>query len=64
MNLLNQQTLTDMETCYKVFRRDIIQSLSLTENVFGTKPEITEKLAKQPYRFHEVAISYNGKKLE
>tara|TARA_B100000131_G_C18040485_1_gene582202 strand:+ start:395 stop:1081 length:687 start_codon:yes stop_codon:yes gene_type:complete len=60
-NLLNQQTLTDMETCYKVFRRDIIQSLRLTENGFGIEPEITTKLAKQPYRFHEVAISYHGR---
>ena len=53
--------LTDMETCYKVFRRDIIQSLTLTEERFGIEPEITIKLARLKLDFHEVAITYRAR---
>lgn len=64
-NLLNDIYLTDMETCYKCFRRDIIQRLDLHENHFGIEPEITTKLAKIPrIRMFEVAISYYGRGYE
>lgn len=58
--------LTDMETCYKVFRREIIQNIPIQEKRFGFEPEITAKLARyrhngQPLRFEEVAISYKGR---
>lgn len=51
--------LTDMETCYKVFRREIIQSMTIEENRFGFEPEITSKCAKAGYAIHEVAIAYH-----
>ncbi|MNL06837.1 hypothetical protein D3C87_1274860 [compost metagenome] len=50
-----------METCYKVFRRDIIQAMPLTSQRFGFEPEITVKLAKAGYRIYEVPISYAGR---
>ena len=50
---------TDMETCYKAFRRDIIQSLDLNEERFGFEPEVTAKIARKKIRFMEVPISYN-----
>ena len=50
---------TDMETCYKAFRRDIIQSLALEEERFGFEPEVTAKIARKKIRFMEVPISYN-----
>ena len=50
---------TDMETCYKAFRREIIQSIDLQEERFGFEPEVTAKLAKRNIRFMEVPISYN-----
>jgi SAM-dependent methyltransferase len=50
-----------METCYKVFRRDVIQSITLRSNRFGIEPEITAKLAKRGYRIFEVPISYYGR---
>ena len=53
--------LTDMETCYKVFRREIIQSISIEENRFGFEPEITAKLSKLNCRIYEVGISYYGR---
>lgn len=58
--------LTDMETCYKVFRREIIQNIPIQEERFGFEPEITAKLARyrhhgEPLRFEEVAISYTGR---
>jgi hypothetical protein len=53
--------LTDMETCYKVFRREIIQGIEIKENRFGFEPEITAKVAKTHCRIYEVGISYNGR---
>jgi hypothetical protein len=53
--------LTDMETCYKVFRREIIQAIPIEENRFGFEPEITAKLARRNLRIFEVGISYYGR---
>ena len=53
--------LTDMETCYKVFRRDLIQSIPIQENRFGFEPEITAKLARRRVRIFEIGISYYGR---
>ena len=53
-----------METCYKMFRRDLIQSIEIEENRFGFEPEITAKLAKKKVRFYEVGISYYGRTYE
>ena len=50
-----------METCYKVFRREIIQSIHIEENRFGFEPEITAKVARMGVRIYEVAISYSGR---
>lgn len=60
-NMLTNINLTDMETCYKVFRRDLIQSISIKENRFGFEPEITVKLAKRKARIYEVGVSYAGR---
>jgi dolichol-phosphate mannosyltransferase len=60
-NMLTNINLTDMETCYKVFRRDLIQSIPLEENRFGFEPEITVKLAQLNARIYEVGISYAGR---
>ena len=53
--------LTDMETCYKMVRREIIQKIQIQENRFGFEPEITAKVARLKVRIYEVAISYNGR---
>jgi hypothetical protein len=53
-----------METCYKVFRREVIQSISIEESRFGVEPEITVKLAKKRLVFYEVGISYYGRTYE
>jgi hypothetical protein len=53
-----------METCYKVFRRDVIQSIQIEENRFGFEPEITVKVAKRHLRIYEVGISYWGRTYE
>jgi len=53
--------LTDIESCYKVFRRDIIQSIDIEEDRFGVEPEIVAKLARRNLRIHEMAISYRGR---
>ncbi len=63
-NMFTNLNLTDMETCYKVFRREIIQNIVIEENRFGFEPEITAKLAKLGCRVYEVAISYNGRGYE
>jgi len=64
-NMLSNLNLTDMETCYKVFRREIIQSLHLEEKRFGFEPEVTAKVAKIPkIRIYEVGISYYGRTYE
>lgn len=60
-NMTTNLDLTDMETCYKAFRREVIQSIPLRSNRFGFEPEITAKLAKRGYRIFEVPISYYGR---
>lgn len=60
-NMFTNLDLTDMETCYKVFRREIIQSIKIEENRFGFEPEITAKLARTRCRIFEVGISYYGR---
>lgn len=64
-NLFTNLNLTDMETCYKMFRREIIQNIDLKENRFGFEPEVTAKMAKIPkIRVYEVGISYYGRTYE
>ena len=63
-NALTNINLSDMETCYKVFRREIIQSIPIEENRFGFEPEITVKIAKRHLRIYEVGISYWGRTYE
>ena len=58
-NLLARQSLTDMETCYKAFRRELIQSIRIEENRFGFEPEITAKLARTHTQICEVPVSYH-----
>jgi glycosyltransferase involved in cell wall biosynthesis len=61
-NMATDLNLTDMETCYKVFKREVIQSLQLEEDRFGFEPEVTAKLAaRRDVRIFEVPISYNGR---
>jgi glycosyltransferase involved in cell wall biosynthesis len=60
-NMFTNLNLTDMETCYKAFRRELIQSITLEENRFGFEPEVTAKLARSGARIYEVAISYHGR---
>ena len=60
-NMFSDLNLTDMETCYKVFKREIIQSIDIKENRFGFEPEITAKIAKTKCRIYEVGISYYGR---
>jgi len=60
-NIFTNLNLTDMETCYKVFRREIIQQIRIEENRFGFEPEITAKIAKLDCRIYEVGISYYGR---
>ena len=63
-NCLTNINLSDMETCYKAFRREIIQSIPIEENRFGFEPEITVKVAKRGLRIYEVGISYWGRTYE
>lgn len=63
-NCFTNINLSDMETCYKVFRRDVIQSIPLEENRFGFEPEITVKVARRKLRIYEVGISYSGRTYE
>jgi glycosyltransferase involved in cell wall biosynthesis len=63
-NALTDLNLSDMETCYKVFRRDVIQSIPIEERRFGFEPEITVKIAKRRLRVYEVGISYWGRTYE
>jgi len=61
-NLLTNINLTDMETCYKLFKSDIIKSINLKENRFGFEPEVTAKISRIPkIRIYEVGISYYGR---
>ena len=60
-NMFTNLNLTDMEVCYKVFRREIIQSIRIEENRFGFEPEIVAKVARLGCRIYEVGISYSGR---
>jgi len=60
-NMFTNLNLTDMETCYKMFRREVVQSLSIESRRFGIEPEITAKIARRGYRIYEVPISYYGR---
>ena len=63
-NLMTNLNLTDMETCYKAFKREVIESIKIKENRFGFEPEITAKIARKKYRIYEVGISYYGRTYE
>ena len=63
-NLTTGQRLTDMETCYKVFRRKVLENLDLEQNRFGIEPELTAKISRLGYRIHEVPIRYQGRGYE
>jgi hypothetical protein len=63
-NMVTNLNLTDMETCYKAFRREVIQSITIEENRFGFEPEITVKLSRKHLRIYEVPISYRGRKYD
>jgi len=60
-NMLTNLNLTDMETCYKVFRREVIQAIPLEEDRFGFEPEVTVKVAKRNLRVYEVGVGYWGR---
>jgi glycosyltransferase involved in cell wall biosynthesis len=60
-NMATGVNMTDMETCYKTFRREIIQKIRIEEDRFGFEPEITAKVARLKVRIYEVAVSYNGR---
>jgi glycosyltransferase involved in cell wall biosynthesis len=60
-NMFTNVNLTDMETCYKVFRADLIKSITLEQERFGFEPEVTAKIAKAGARIYEVPISYAGR---
>ena len=60
-NMLTNLNLTDMETCYKVFRSEVLQSLNIKSSRFGFEPEFTAKVAKRGFRIYEVPISYSGR---
>lgn len=63
-NVFTNLNLTDMEVCYKAFRREVLQSLTIMENRFGFEPEITAKIAHGRWRIYEVPISYYGRTYE
>jgi glycosyltransferase involved in cell wall biosynthesis len=63
-NMFTNLNLTDMETCYKVFRREVLQQIIIEENRFGFEPEITAKVAKLRVPIYEVSISYYGRTYE
>jgi glycosyltransferase involved in cell wall biosynthesis len=63
-DIFTNLNLTDMETCYKIFKREIIEKISIKENRFGFEPEITAKIAKLKCRIYEVGISYSGRTYE
>jgi hypothetical protein len=63
-NMLTNINLTDMETCYKVFRKDVIDVIDLKEDGFGFEPEVTAKVAKLGCSIYEVGISYYGRTYE
>jgi glycosyltransferase involved in cell wall biosynthesis len=63
-NMFTNLNLTDMETCYKVFRAQVLKGITLEENRFGFEPEVTAKMAKSQWRIYEVGISYYGRTYE
>jgi len=63
-NMFTNLNLTDMETCYKMFRREVVQSMTIESRRFGIEPEITAKVARRGYRVFEVPISYYGRTYE
>ena len=63
-NMFTNLNLTDMETCYKCFKREVIQSINLQEKRFGIEPELASKVAKGRWRIYEVGISYSGRTYE
>jgi glycosyltransferase involved in cell wall biosynthesis len=63
-NMFTNLNLTDMETCYKCFRREVIQSIEIRERRFGIEPELASKVAKGGWRIYEVGISYSGRTYE
>jgi glycosyltransferase involved in cell wall biosynthesis len=63
-NLATGQRLTDMETCYKVFRREVLDAIELEQNRFGFEPEITAKISRLGYRIMEVPIGYNPRRFD
>ncbi|MFO1488004.1 MAG: glycosyltransferase family 2 protein [Verrucomicrobiota bacterium] len=60
-NMMTDLNLTDMETCYKLFRREVLQKIQVEENRFGFEPEITAKVSRLKLRIYEVPISYHGR---
>ena len=60
-NIFTDLNLTDMETCYKAFKREVIQSIAIEEKRFGFEPEVTAKISKKNLRIYEVGISYYGR---
>ena len=63
-NMMTNINLTDMEVCYKAFRREVVETINIEENRFGFEPEITAKVAKGKWRIYEVPISYFGRTYE
>ena len=63
-NVLYNTMLTDMETCYKVMRTEVLRSMTLRSNGFGIEPEMTAKIFKRGYRVYEVPITYDGRGYE
>jgi len=63
-NMMTNLNLTDMETCYKVFRSDVLRKLNLTEDRFGFEPEVTARIAELRCKVYEVGISYSGRTYE
>ena len=63
-NVLYDVILTDMETCYKVFKREVVQGIQLNARGFELEPEITAKVLKKGYRIYEVPISYYGREFD
>ena len=63
-DMITNLKLTDMETCYKVFRREVIESMRLRSNRFEIEPEMTAKIARRKWRIYEVSISYSGRSYE
>lgn len=63
-NMLTNLNLTDMECCYKVFKKDVIKNINLSEDRFGFEPEITAKISKKNLRIYEIGVKYFGRKYE